>query len=388
MDNDENPVVVDIGSAFGEPGLQGRIKSEMMLDALGTMHYDALNLGSSEFNYGVDFLIDDDFPCSSGNDGHVPMVSANIVWEDTGDAITSSFLIKKFEHFTVGIVGIMSGEYGEALTASNEISERKVMLLDPGTSLKLAVQDLGSKVDIIIVLAYAGLDECVTFAEEIEGIDIILCRHSLLQSGVPLEVNGVFIANTATSEGQEIANLRIAIDEDGRIRNVQRTIINLDDEFTDSDELRRLLDDDYPSCLEKYKNELLDLEPRDPDDGGYYTGYGECARCHPDETRSWLETKHADAFKTLVMRSQDYNPECIPCHATGFGFTGGFTMPGETLDMEGVQCEMCHGPGGNHVEDQSVLLPMEVDESVCRQCHTEEKSPQFDFDTYYIPIAH
>ena len=89
----------------------------------------------------------------------------------------------------------------------------------------------------------------------------------------------------------------------------------------------------------------------EPTDGGSYTGDSVCKQCHPDQTDQWLTTAHAEAFESLKERSQDYNPECIPCHTTGFGYTGGFIRPDLTSEMEGVQCEMCHGAGAEHAEN-------------------------------------
>ena len=54
------------------------------------------------------------------------------------------------------------------------------------------------------------------------------------------------------------------------------------------------------------------------------------------------------AFSSLIVKNQDYNPECVICHVTGFGYTGGFKRPDQSQDRANVQCEMCHGAGAEH----------------------------------------
>jgi hypothetical protein len=71
----------------------------------------------------------------------------------------------------------------------------------------------------------------------------------------------------------------------------------------------------------------------------------------------------------------------------GFGYTGGFTIPGETPEMEDVQCETCHGAGGEHAETGKITFGA-VSEAACLKCHTENNSPEFDYITYYPAIEH
>ena len=159
------------------------------------------------------------------------------------------------------------------------------------------------------------------------------------------------------------------------------------DEDIYEDEGLLLLMDEYHDRLEEYKDELLDIEQESPDEGWYYTGYTTCKSCHPGQTDHWRGTDHATAFTSLTKLSQDYNPECIPCHTTGLRYTGGFIMPDLTAAMEGVQCEMCHGAGGEHSETENVPYGI-TSQSKCTKCHTPEKSPQFAYPTDYLQIKH
>lgn len=66
--------------------------------------------------------------------------------------------------------------------------------------------------------------------------------------------------------------------------------------------------------------------------------------------------------------------DCATCHATGYSSQGNQDgRPGMvgTFSQPGVQCEACHGPGSQHVNNpQTVKLDMERDAAKCRDCHT------------------
>ena len=387
MEKDSNVVVVDAGNVFDKPGLQGQLKAEVAVSAMQLMSYDLLNLGSRELNYGTGFLSGDEFLCNSTEKFNLPTVSANIVYEDTGELVTASHKIKEFESFKVGFTGIVSTELEESIVNSNGINTREVLVLDEEVALRAEVAKVGGEVDILVVLVSAGMERCKTLAREVDGIDVMICGDGDATTPEPIMINGVYLLQSG-SEGQHIGNLVLGLDKDNRIQSAEGKIVPLDAETGDEQLDMHALLDNYYLCLEDYKDILLDFEPNDPEVGGSYTGYALCMQCHPEQTDQWLATSHAEAFESLRDRSQDYNPECVPCHTTGFGYLGGFIMPGLTSEMEGVQCEMCHGAGFDHSQQNAVPYGV-ISEATCiDNCHTPEQSPDFDYAIYYQSIAH
>jgi hypothetical protein len=87
------------------------------------------------------------------------------------------------------------------------------------------------------------------------------------------------------------------------------------------------------------------------------------------------------------VNNQDYNPECVSCHVTGFGYIGGFLRPDHTPEMTGVQCEMCHVAGAEHAAYPQPGFG-QISPLACINCHTSDKSPNFDYVTYYTRVAH
>jgi len=167
-----------------------------------------------------------------------------------------------------------------------------------------------------------------------------------------------------------------------------------------------------------------------------YVGVKECGKCHKKEKEGnqlgiWEESKHSKAFENLGTpkakeRAQKIgvsgNPQeseaCLVCHVAGYGAPE--SQIGKKFAMEdGVQCESCHGPGGEYkskkvmkqIADErgddkkgksataakvGLIIP---DEKTCKQCHVPEiqrngktfKNPsfeEFDFKKRWEKIKH
>jgi len=108
-----------------------------------------------------------------------------------------------------------------------------------------------------------------------------------------------------------------------------------------------------------------------------YIGAEKCKICHKVEYTSWESLEHAKAFDTLQPAEQA-KAECLRCHATA-----------GKAELPGVQCEACHGPGGEYksmtvMKDRQaslaagLLLP---DEAACKSCHSNAPHdlPEFDY---------
>lgn len=142
-----------------------------------------------------------------------------------------------------------------------------------------------------------------------------------------------------------------------------------------------------------------------------YAGVKSCKTCHFAQWTSWKKTELAKSFDTLkpgqkadqkkkfnLDPDKDYTKDatCLPCHTTGYGKPGGYPeiVAGKEWsadekkragEMEGVQCECCHGPGslsGPYKKDhedykKADLVPLglvEADKQNCETCHNN-KSP-------------
>lgn len=64
-----------------------------------------------------------------------------------------------------------------------------------------------------------------------------------------------------------------------------------------------------------------------------------CKDCHPRIYEIWSSSDHAHAMATLSKTKQEFDPECIHCHATGTTERNGFTNAKDTPELGNVQCE-------------------------------------------------
>ncbi len=117
-----------------------------------------------------------------------------------------------------------------------------------------------------------------------------------------------------------------------------------------------------------------------------FVGAISCKRCHEVNYRNWLKTKHAKASQTIAASPKYAQEECLTCHATGSGKVGEFATVAEVpFYLQGVQCEACHGEGRKHPEKGS--MERRVTLGICRNCHTKDQSPTFNYLAYLEKIG-
>lgn len=113
----------------------------------------------------------------------------------------------------------------------------------------------------------------------------------------------------------------------------------------------------------------------------YYSGAKVCGACHRDAHEDWSETAHAHALETLKGIGMDGNARCLGCHVVGLGMPTGFISTAQTPHLGGVQCENCHGPGGNHLSnvfDKALQPKVTLAAETCGGCHTDAHHPTYD----------
>ena len=118
----------------------------------------------------------------------------------------------------------------------------------------------------------------------------------------------------------------------------------------------------------------------------FYIGADACAPCHQVEYGNWSRTAHFTAFDTLVKKGEEEDGTCYWCHTVGFSQKGGFLSPGLTPELEGVQCESCHGRGGKHVQEKQKYPRASL--NACLACHTTDIDPEFDTEKKWEEIRH
>jgi peroxiredoxin len=136
--------------------------------------------------------------------------------------------------------------------------------------------------------------------------------------------------------------------------------------------------------------------------GVAYVGADACRDCHAQQYQQWSRTSHAGAFAVILQAGRGYDASCTPCHTTGLGHKGGFGDPATKKGgnpMTNVQCEVCHGPGDDHVKAPAALKKATVYgitdqcsfciiQGVCATCHDHKNDPRFDIEKALPRVRH
>jgi len=117
-----------------------------------------------------------------------------------------------------------------------------------------------------------------------------------------------------------------------------------------------------------------------------YAGAISCKRCHEVNYRNWLKTKHAKASQTIIASPKYAQEECLICHSTGYGKMAEYATVEEVpFYLRGVQCEACHGEGKGHPGKGAIERKVTL--GVCRNCHTKDQSPTFNYIAYLEKVG-
>jgi hypothetical protein len=137
-----------------------------------------------------------------------------------------------------------------------------------------------------------------------------------------------------------------------------------------------------------------------------YAGAGKCKMCHKSEKQGeqfpkWEARKHSKSFaalstdeaKQLAADAPD-NPDCLKCHAPLY-------EKAPELKAEGVNCEVCHGPGSDYKKMSTMkdhtkavaagMTDYKSEEDVkkqCMTCHANAHDKPFDFAAAWEKVKH
>lgn len=224
-----------------------------------------------------------------------------------------------------------------------------------------------SKTDLIVALGHP---------KELENIDVVI---------LPEEVEAVE-SNTKTlyvgskPEGKTLGVLAVWINANGEISDHYATHIALTGEVGDSKIIRSMLTDFYRKTTEENHSSDMRLfveQILEKQNSGYISAET-CKGCHEQEYLQWSATRHAFAYHTLVKKERYFDPNCVACHTTGFGYDTGFQIGDQDSTLKGVQCETCHGPGKQHAGNpKKTNIRSGKDTSLCLECHDSKHSPGF-----------
>ncbi len=321
-------LLLDAGGFSGEDTPQGRLKTETMLRAFGTMRYDA-----------VAFL-------------------------------------KREEVFLEGFLSSLSEKYRVPIVSKSPPYEKDISIGSGAFEIHVGVEPGDVRTGRINILL---TDIPLSEARGIKGWDVIIDSSGEILDD-PVRVNDTIIV-TGYPKGKRTGVLTLEFDSSKKMTGYRHRWLLLGEDTVEDAGVRQFLKE-YDSRIEQ-----LFKETEQPMAETSYLGVSKCADCHQPFVESWEKTKHARAFSDLQKAGKSFDPECVMCHSVGFGKEGGFYSIKSTPGLANVQCEVCHGSGREHLSDlEKPLEPVTV--SVCLTCHTKDRSPDFNYPEYLKKIRH
>jgi hypothetical protein len=235
----------------------------------------------------------------------------------------------------------------------------------------------------VVVAGTASREEILRFLTAYPGADLVIVRDPLTPRGREagtLQKMGRTYVYFSGGPTEGVIELKVTMDgkvarevtvsEPPRTRDVDSALAE-----KLSEALRKLTDAYTAGEFRGFK--VTDLK---------YSGALSCRACHTHIYESFLESRHAKAFITLVKTRDEYDPTCLPCHTTGFR-TGGFRNSRDTPAFGGVQCEACHGSALDHLRNPKKRLAPPTP-GTCLACHTPEWSPGFNPRALWVTGTH
>ena len=354
-----------------------------------------------------------------------PLVSANIVWQDTAQPVVQPYVIVKTalrrgaknKEVRLGVLGLAAVNPAFLKTGPQN---RRIVTVDPIAAAQKYAAELRSKADVVIALSSLDLESARNLARKVKEIDLLLGGNGAMQTRPDDFPEDSLFGRTRLQyigdQGKNVGEVRLLFGEKRALATVTRAVVGLTRDWPDEPELARLMEETKVAINEYHKGQAEASNPfaaapvAPPSGSGAaaaaapggavpplvtargagavseYTGSERCQPCHEQEYAVWTKSKHAHAFDILEKVHQDFNPTCVGCHVIGWQKSGGFVNASATPGLVHVGCEACHGPSSGHPDSGAPYRGATLDG--CRVCHTRENSPDYNPATYIPRVIH
>jgi hypothetical protein len=339
-------MTIETGGLVAGEGTQDLIKFRIFVEAFGLIGYDVVGLRAR------DITLRDSLGLSQNTGNPYKTIAAQ--WPPGSTDRLSSVS----KEFTVAgrSVSVVVG----SADAKVDPVEKAVRFWEGGTGQVVKVLLLQNADDSV-------LDEWVGKS----GADCIVCPAKTDDPQVLSAPKTRPLVFSTARFGRHISRLDVAFSQQDQALEMQLRDIRVEDKLANDEALVRLYKQ-YQTIVRG--SGLLESYPKVPLPSYLrYVGSKKCESCHLYEYTLAMTQRHAGAFATLEKVGSDADPECVVCHVVGMDKESGFVTPEKTPDLKNVSCEVCHGPGSEHVRGGG-HVPTAEPKTACIQCHTPEHS--------------
>lgn len=402
-------VLVDLGNFANYNSEVTRIESAGALRGMATMDYASVGIGSAELLFPQDKLL------ALLDDTNLPLTVANLEFitppegEDKSSELNQRFekfqLVEAAPGYIVGVIHVVDYQAEEIIGKLNGFRVTSIeQALREVLNLHLEEADLW----LLTVADGAGTgspgpSEAGQFSE----LTMVIGYEGSnpVQTASSTEVAYPVFVFPNYRQARDVVQVEAHFPEDGRRPAIMPTRLAVPDTLKLDEQVNDIIVDQQPeleALLNRWAEEQLnDVHP-------FYTGRDACVSCHAEIGEQLESSEHYLAYNTLVDKHQENSAACVPCHIVGnkafpdAEWSGGWNAIENPVEMQGVHCENCHGPGEYHIALMTGKMTVEEAEGEgrdefglqepgknrCLECHDPLNSPHFEFKSYWEKIEH
>jgi len=227
---------LDAGSALSGHYDTEYSRGEIMIQFMNLLGYDAISLGSMDFKYKMDEILD------LNDKAEFPILSANLVSKQDKSLVFDAYTIIESSGRNIAIIGI--SPYPLEESSESDIIE-KYETIDPIEAINKIIDDLRLKANIIIVLSSAGREIDEKIAKSIDAVDIIVAGSSNQITMEPVVIKREEKSDALIVEsqvlGKKLGKLIVKFGSVGKIKEFEGELIKLDPEVEDEPDILKIL---------------------------------------------------------------------------------------------------------------------------------------------------
>ena len=381
-------LLLDSGPLIKEKGIQPYLKLEAFLRSLKQLGYDAITMTRDEVvasKREIDTKVNE----------RPPIIASGFDAKKTKEFHAVNYIEKTLDTQNAKLRCLVLGLPLETtIESTNSAAEgpenEKQAAIAAVAAVETVLSDRGVKPNerstqrLVIVMAPTLDQKLVAEIAKITAVDVVVtaCLEAEPSISNVGRAGGSAAVITTGHMGKYLACLAVKPGDGAttlRKENTEFKAIAVRDDFIQDLNVTRLLDD-YQQMLE-LEDLVADenkLTRNSLFDNNAFIGSARCGEsdCHEQEYEQWKDSKHAHAMETLKNVKRLFDPECVQCHTVGMRYETGYRSMEETPQLGAVGCEMCHGPGLNHVADTYEDYCERF--SDCDDCHDHDQSPRFE----------
>jgi len=408
-------LILDSGNLFSDKPLSRAAisptlkKADLILKSMELMGYQAVAVGELDLYLGIDNLV------KMTEWTPIRFLSANTK-DPTGKPVFKPSAIFRVGDTRVGVFGLTSRLVDVRLM---EDRAPGIWIDDPVKTAAALVPELRKRCDIVLALTHLGYNKDRELAQAVEGIDLIVGGRSKTWLKNPA-VSGKTLITSGYFQGRAMGTLTLHLDgppekwvsgnridflekqikaereqgpssmQTGQTAQFRRELEQAENGTRYDGDMITLMpsladDETIAAMIRQYRKTLREEAGKTPgteDQSALvrFTGFDPCIDCHMGRYNFWKETPHARAIESLKPKGADADPDCLPCHVTGYLRPTGFSPSAPREDLHGVQCEACHGTGSLHSGSPEIYNLVRAPKvTICLSCHTPDQDDDFDY---------